>query len=162
MAEALEAQGVSRTRVRRDWRILVGRNHETEERAMESTTAERPHGPARTEEQRPPGLMDVERLQAENTALRERLGKLEARVAMQERAIQAVEAQGQALALKVSSHEIIVMTIQELLDLCSKNDDCWQSVESMLYTSSTATRGALHQFVAEKVGRPRPLKYIRQ
>jgi hypothetical protein len=101
-------------------------------------------------------------MQHEHAALTSALGQQRARLMSYERRVGEIEARVQALAGQVGSHGLVVTTVQELLDLLAKNDDCWQVVGSLLNTGSTATKGTLHQVVAEKVGRPRPLKYIRQ
>jgi hypothetical protein len=107
-------------------------------------------------------LARMDQLVAMLGALQATVAKLDARVAMQARAIQAVEAQGQALALTVRSHEVVVMTLGEFVDLLGTNDDAWRTMDSLLQMGSTSTRGTLHTAVAEKVGRPRPMQYIRQ
>jgi hypothetical protein len=95
-------------------------------------------------------------------ALTDKIHRLTARVDFQERRLGEIEQRVQTLASQVGAHGVIVTTAQELLELLAKDDECWQVVDSLLNLGSTATKGRLHAFVAAQVGRPRPLKYIRQ
>jgi transposase-like protein len=138
----------------------VQRSEEGELR--ETASQERVTVAAPTEEQLAAVLARVGQLELDNTTLRVELGKQAARSASQERRFGEIEAWVHGLAGQVGRHGQVVTTVQDLLELLRENDDCWQTMSSMLSTSSLATRGVLHQWVASQVGRPRPLKYIRQ
>jgi hypothetical protein len=122
MVQALLPQGVSRTRVRQDWsRLSKGMTSaepiDTEgENDMPET--DKVLTALRDETAR---LDTIERqsgdVSAQIDGILTRLARLESRVATYERAFAASETRVNDLAGQVKSHEIVVLTVKDLLDL---------------------------------------------